>query len=338
MKQGRQQSEPNPFPSMQTSNPAMSKLHNPSGLEGVGSPVGIESQRVKTPPVTIESDEGKVFVNLTSTVNQPRVGEKRSNPYSVSSLMANDEQRTKRSEHEQLKFSALLQEMSQGRRPEHLVNLQPTDASAQFMDLNNTRNQLSSSLIRQSQTERGAGLGTSGESQAQSMGATYPKPAQGIQSPLNCPTGISSLMNMRSSGNMLNQERTGFNPRTMYPGYPSHGEFQRQQMMLLQQQQQQRQMMQRENYHMAGSMMANGIPRNMPPEYAYYTQRPMFGAMMEQYKNGTRPPTIDGKLETRLERARNMDLYNTRARKKANTMQFGQFLINHLFKLNTERL
>ena len=296
MSQGRPPNEPNPFPSIQTNNPAMAKLHNPGGLEGVGSPAGIESQRVKTPPVTVESDEGKVFVNLTSNVNQPRVGEKRSNPYSVSSLMANDEQRTKRSEHEQLKFSILLQEMSQSRRPEHLGNHQATDASAQFMDLNNTRNQLPSSLIRQSQTERGTVLGTPGEPQAQSLGTTYPKPAEAIQSPLNRPPGISSLMNMRSSGNMLNQNLSGFNPRTMYPGYPSHGEFQRQQMMLLQQQQQQRQMMQRDNYHMAGSMMANGMPRNMPPEYAYYTQRPMFDAMMGQYKNGTRPPTMDGKL------------------------------------------
>ena len=43
--------------------------------------------------------------------------------------------------------------------------------------------------------------------------------------------------------------------------------------------------------------MVNGIPRNVPPEYAtYYAQSPMFDAMMGQYKNGTRLPTMDGKL------------------------------------------
>jgi hypothetical protein len=68
-------------------------------------------------------------------------------------------------------------------------------------------------------------------------------------------------------------------------------------MMLLQQQQQQRQMVQRDNYHMAGSMIANGMPRNVPPEYAaYYAQGQMFDAMMGQYKNGTRPPSMDGEL------------------------------------------
>ena len=292
MNQGRPPNDANPFPSVQP-NPAVQKLQNP---ETASSPVGIENQRVKTPPVTVESDEGKVFLNLTSKVNQPRVAEKRNNPYSVSSLMANDEQPTKRSDHEQLKFSTLLQEMSQSRRPEHLGNLQTTDAPGQFMDLNNTRSQLSSSLIRQVQPERGGALGAPGESQAQSMG-TFPKPVPGIQSTLNRPAGVSSFMNMRSPGNVMNQDLAGFNPRTMYPGYPSHGEFQRQQMMLLQQQQQQRQMVQRDNYHMAGSMMANGMPRNVPPEYAaYYAQRPMFDAMMGQYKNGTRPPTMDGKL------------------------------------------
>ena len=297
MNQGRPPSESKPSPFAQTMSPGMAKLHN------AGTSAKIEEQRVKTPPVTVESDEGKVFLNLTSSkLNQPRVGEKRSNPYSVSSLMANDEQPAKRSDREQLRFSTLLQEMSQSRRTEHLGNLQATDPSAQFMDLNNTRSQIPSSLIRKSQADRGAGIGSPVESQAQQTAATYPKPVDGLQSPLNRPTGISSLMNVRSTGNMLNQERIPFNPRTMYSGYSSHGEFQRQQMMLLQQQQQQQQqqrqqMMQRGNYHhMAGSMMANGMPRTMPPQYAYYTQRPMFDAMMGQYKNGTRPPTVDGKL------------------------------------------
>ena len=284
-------------------NPAIAKLRNPSGLESMGTSAGMdEGQRVKTPPVTVESDEGKVFLNLTSSkVNQSRAGEKRSNPYSVSSLMANDEQPAKRSDHEQLRFSTLLQEMSQSRRSEHLGNLQAPDPSAQFMDLNNTRTQLPSSLMRQSRAERGAGISSPVKSQTQPMSASYHKPVEDLQSPLNRPTGISSLMNVRSTAKMLNQERVPFNPRTMYPGYSSHGEFQRQQMMLLQQQQQQQQqkqqMMQRGNYHpMANSLMANGMPRTMPPEYAYYAQRPMFETMMGQCKNGTRPPTVDGKL------------------------------------------
>ena len=164
------------------------------------------------------------------------------------------------------------------------------------MDLNNTRSQLSSSLIRQVQPERGGALAAPGESQAQSMG-TFPKPVPGIQSTINRPAGMSSFMNMRSPGNVMNQDLAGFNPRTMYPGYPSHGVFQQQQMILLQQQQQQRQMVQRDNYHMAASMMINGIPRNVPLEYAaYYAESPMFDAMMGQYKNGTRLPTMDGKL------------------------------------------
>ena len=296
LNQNRPIPEPSPFPSIQSNNPALTKLHNLSVPENGGSSVSMEGQAVKTPPVTVESDDGKVFMNLTSKVSQSRVAEKRSNPYSVSSLMANDEQRTKRPEHEQLKFSTMLQEMSQSRRSEQLANLQPNATPAQFMDLNNTRSHLSSALIRPPQGERGAGIGNPAETQDQSMGATYPKPTEGIQSPMNRPPSISTLMNMRTPGNLMNQERMGFNPRTMYPGYPSHGEFQRQQMLLLQQQQQQRQqMMQHGNYHMAGSMRGNGMPRNIPPEYAaYYAQRPMFDAMMGQYKNGTRQPNIDG--------------------------------------------
>ena len=287
-------------------NPNIRTLQSKNSRESVPSPAEINEPLGKTPPESVEQSHGKVFLNLDSTKQgQSRAGAKRSNPYSVSSIMGNDEQATKRPDDERLKFSTLLQEMSQGRKTEPVANARGGEVSsgmnkvAQFMDLNTTRNQMPPSLIRQSQATDHVPTDSSPvDAQPQSLFGSYPKHSSNTHSSLNPPAVVSPspFMDMRTRvdpSHLLSREGHGFDPRTLYQSYSSHGELQRQQMFLLQQQQQQ--MMQRENFHHMSSMVPPGMPRTVPQEYAYLAQRPMFDARIGRYKNGEKPPTLEGR-------------------------------------------
>lgn len=240
-------------------------------------------EEVKASVDTVESEDGKVFVNLTSKSSQQRVGEKRSNPYSILSLMDGDNHPAKRSSKDPLKFSALLQEMSQSRRPDHLIDSnRSNDPSRSFMDLSRARNELPTSVI---------GLPSSNMATVESRGEIG-HPAHGVHARIPGPSDMSTLMNMRSAGSMMSPARGVFPPDAIYPGYANS--YQREQMLMFEQQQRQ-QMMQRAGYRpLPPSMMTNGMPRNTPPEYSYYPHGSMFGGIMGQYMNGSRPPS-DGK-------------------------------------------
>ena len=291
--------------------PSVRTFTNTNSSEGVSSPAGRDEPRAKTPPKNVpeQAPPGKVLLNLDSVKQgQSRnTPEKRANPYSVSSIIGSDEQRSKRPSEERLKYSTLLQEMSQGRKPEGVANARAGELPAgmpnkvaQFMDLNTTRNQMPPSLIRQPHAvDRLPSAASPSESHQPSMFGSYSKHVPTTHSPLNPSTVVSPspFMDMRTHvdpGHMLNREGHSFDPRTLYQSYSSRGELQRQQMLLLQQQQQQ-QMLQIGNFHPMNSMVPSGIPRTMPQEYAFLAQRPVYDAMIGRYKNGEKPSTLDGK-------------------------------------------